>query len=126
MIHAALTAFIIGAVLDWMLGDPGWLPHPIRGIGLLIRRLETLLRRIPHERIAGCLLVCGVLVATVSTVVLSLQWAGIIAATYWIFTSLAVRSLDRESHEVIEALRRGDLDQARALVGRLVGRDTND
>ena len=125
MIHAALTAFIIGALLDLMLGDPRWMPHPIRGIGLLIQRLEKLLRRIPHERIAGCLLVCGVLMATVSTVELSLRWAGLIAATYWIFTSLAVRSLDRESHEVIDALRHGDLDQARALVGRLVGRDTN-
>src|SRR5947207_9659412 len=126
MIHAGLTAFMIGAGLDLVIGDPRWLPHPVRGIGLLINRLEKLMRRISHERIAGCLLVGGVLIATVSVVIFSLRWAGIIAAAYWIFTSLAVRSLDRDSHEVIDALRRGKLDHARALVGRLVGRDTND
>src|SRR4029077_20700941 len=33
--------------------------------------------------------------------------------------------LDQESHKVIRALRHGDLEKARQLIGRLVGRDTN-
>src|SRR5437764_4521351 len=103
-----ITAFIIGVSLDLVIGDPRWIPHPIRGIGLLIQRIEQLLRRIRHEKIAGCLLVCGVLLTTVGVVMFSLQWAGAVAATYWIFTSLAVRSLDDDSHAVIDALRRGE------------------
>jgi adenosylcobinamide-phosphate synthase len=125
MIHVTITAFIIGAVLDLILGDPRWFPHPIRGFGLLISALERLLRKLPYERAGGCILVCGVLVIVITAVALSLKFGGVIAVAYWIFTSLAVRSLDQESHKVIEALRRGDLDHARLLVGRLVGRDTN-
>jgi adenosylcobinamide-phosphate synthase len=123
--HVTITAFIIGAVLDLILGDPDWFPHPIRGIGLLINALERLLRKLPYERVGGCILVCGVLAIVIIAVALSLKFGGVIAAAYWIFTSLAVRSLDQESHKVIKALRRGDLDHARLLVGRLVGRDTN-
>jgi len=51
---------------------------------------------------------------------------GFLAAAYWIFTCLAVRSLDHESNKVIQALRSGDLPRARTLVGHLVGRDTKD
>jgi adenosylcobinamide-phosphate synthase len=125
MIHVTITAFVIGAVLDLVLGDPQWLPHPIRGIGLLISGLERLLRKFRYERLGGCLLVCGVLFVVSTIVVLTLRFGGVIAAAYWIFVCLAVRSLDQESHKVIKALRHGDLENARQLVGRLVGRDTS-
>jgi adenosylcobinamide-phosphate synthase len=125
MTRVTITAFIIGAALDLIIGDPQWLPHPIRGIGLLISSLERLLRKFRYERLGGCTLVCGVLFIVSTIVILTLRFGGVIIAAYWIFTCLAVRSLDQESHKVIEALRRGDLDQARLLVGRLVGRDTN-
>lgn len=110
--------------MDLILGDPRWLPHPIRGIGLLIRGLERLLRKLPNERLGGCALVCGVLFVVTAIVTLTLRFGGTALAAYWIFTCLAVRSLDQESNKVIAALRRGNLDDARVLVGRLVGRDT--
>ena len=115
-------ALALGALLDLLLGDPRWLPHPIRGIGLLIETLERLLRKIPYEKLAGCILVGSVLVVVVTVVIATPRWA----AVYWIFTCLAVRSLDQESNEVIKALRSGDLERARTLVGRIVGRDTKD
>jgi len=59
-------------------------------------------------------------------VTLTLHWGGFAVAAYWIFTCLAIRSLDQESHKVIAALRMGDLNRARILVGYLVGRDTKD
>jgi adenosylcobinamide-phosphate synthase len=124
MIHATITAFIIGAALDLLLGDPQWLPHPIRGIGLLISAMERTLRKLPHERLGGCALVCGVLAVVIAIVILTLRFGGAVAGTYWIFTSLAVRGLDDESHKVIDALRRGELGLARVMVSRLVGRDT--
>src|SRR5713226_5802885 len=104
MIHVTATAFIIGALLDLILGDPRWFPHPFRGIGLLINALERLLRKLPYDRLSGCILVCGVLVIVITAVALSLKFGGVIAAAYWIFTSLAVRSLDQESQRVIQAL----------------------
>ena len=123
MTHVTITAFIIGAALDLAFGDPRWLPHPIRGIGLLVNTLERLLRKSRYERLGGCVLVFTVLFIVSTFVILTLRGGGIIAA-YWIFMCLAVRSLDQESHKVIEALRRGDLENARVLVGQLVGRDT--
>ncbi len=115
-----IYALSLGALLDLLLGDPRWLPHPVRGIGLLIQTLERLLRKIPYEKLAGCILVGAVLVIVIAVVMATLPWA----AVYWIFTCLAVRSLDQESNKVINALRKGNLEQARTLVGNLVGRDT--
>jgi len=126
MIYPTTTALALGALLDLLLGDPRWLPHPIRGIGLLINVLERLLRRIRYEKAGGCILVCAVLVIVVSMVAVTLHWGGLLVAAYWIFTCLAVRNLDQESNKVIAALRDGDLHQARRLVAFLVGRDTSD
>jgi len=124
MIYATTTALLIGAALDLLLGDPRWLPHPIRGIGLLIQVLERLLRKLRNERAAGCLLVILVLNIVVVIVYATLYFGGLPVAAFWIFTSLAVRTLDRDSNKVIAALRDGNLDRARSLVGNLVGRDT--
>jgi adenosylcobinamide-phosphate synthase len=124
MLYATATTLTIGALLDLLLGDPRWLPHPIRGIGRLIQILERIFRRLPHERLAGITLVLTVLLAVTTIVTATLYWASGIAAAYWIFTSLAVRSLDQESNKVIRALREGDLDKARKLLAYIVGRDT--
>src|SRR5262249_49178787 len=70
-------------------------------------------------------LVILVLTTVVTIVSASLYVGGIAVAAFWIFTSLAVRTLDRDSNKVIAALRDGDLDRARSLVGNLVGRDTH-
>ena len=126
MFYATTTALILGALLDLVLGDPRWLPHPIRGIGLVIRALERLLRKIPYEKASGCALVLAVLFVVVAVVTVTLRWGGLLVAAYWVFSCLAVRSLDQESNRVITALRNGNLDRARTLVGHLVGRDTKD
>jgi len=57
MIYATTMALVLGPALDLLLGDPRWLPHPIRGIGLLIHALERLLRKNSYEKVSGCLLV---------------------------------------------------------------------
>jgi adenosylcobinamide-phosphate synthase len=44
---------------------------------------------------------------------------------YWIFTLLAIRDLDAHSTAVIRALRAGNIQAARALLSRIVGRDTS-
>ena len=124
MIYPTTTALALGVLMDLLLGDPRWLPHPIRGMGLLIKALEGFLRNIRYEKVSGCILVCAVLVTIVSAVIVTLHWGGFLVAAYWIFTCLAVRNLDQESNKVIAALREGDLHRARTLVGYLVGRDT--
>jgi len=125
MIYPTTMVLGLGVLTDLLLGDPRWLPHPIRGIGLLIKVLERLLRKVRNEKVGGCILVFVVLFTVVTLVTFSLYWGGFLVAAYWIFTCLAVRSLDQESSKVIAALRDGDLHRARTLVGYLVGRDTS-
>ena len=37
-------ALLGGCALDWLFGDPRWLPHPVRLMGRMIAWLEGLLR----------------------------------------------------------------------------------
>ena len=124
MIDAAPLELAAGALLDVLAGDPHWLPHPISGIGVVTSSFERLLRKIPYEKASGCLLPVLVLLVVIAVVTFTLRWAGAAAAVYWIFSCLATRGLDQESKRVIHALQHGDLDRARTLVGRIVGRDT--
>src|SRR5207237_10702154 len=108
-------------------GGARWLAQPIRGIGLLGKALERLLRKegsLRHEKMRGCVLVCAVLFIVVAFVTFTLRWGGFLIATYWIFTCLAVRSLDQESNKVIEPLLVGDIGRARTLAGQLGVRGT--
>ena len=41
-----VAAIVVGFILDLILGDPHWLPHPICLIGNLISFLEKTLRRL--------------------------------------------------------------------------------
>jgi len=117
-----------GVAADLALGDPRWLPHPVSAIGRTAARMECLWRgsALPL-RIAGMgawlsvvSLACGAVYA--SLVLLPAPFIQI----YWIFSFLAVRSLDDHAMAVVRALRTGDLPSARAAVSRIVGRDTAD
>ena len=44
MIRYRLISILIGAGLDSLIGDPQWMPHPVRLMGALISALEKLLR----------------------------------------------------------------------------------
>lgn len=60
-----LFAIIVGFILDLLIGDPRWLPHPICLIGNLISFLEKLLRSILEKArvavVGGAVLVILVL-----------------------------------------------------------------
>ncbi len=113
------TQLLCGAALDLALGDPRWLPHPVRGIGWLIMRFEPLCRHLPLY-LGGAVLWLLVVGLSASIVWLTLPWLAI----FWIWTFLAVRDLDVQSMRVIVALRDGDLVQARERLSMIVGRDT--
>ncbi len=134
MFHIA--ALVLGFVLDMLLGDPQWLPHPIRAIGWLISKCENMLRHIfpaskAGQRAAGVVLV--ILVAGISTVLAVLllwaaysvsPWLGLIVETVICYQMIATRSLEVESTKVARALERDGLKAGRAAVAMIVGRDT--
>ena len=131
-----LFALLLGFLLDLLLGDPRWLPHPIRAIGALIAGLEKLLRKIfpknqGGELAGGVALVILVLLLSGGFTLLVLWlcgkvglWLRFLAETILCFQLLATRSLKGESMKVYKALKAGDLEGARYAVSMIVGRDT--
>ena len=108
-------------VLDLALGDPRWLPHPVRAIGWLIAKCESVVRRsgVPF-RFGGVVLCSAVTAVTAGVVHTTLPYANI----YWAYSFLALRSLDFEATKVIRTLQSGELAAAREQLGMIVGRDT--
>src|SRR5450830_841706 len=128
-----LTYQILAAVaLDLLVGDPRWLPHPVRGIGWLAQRLERPTRcLIRNEKAAGIVTVLlVVLTAGVSAWGL-IYIAGLchplaadLVSIILIYTTIAARDLARHSGAVFRALAAGNLGAARQCVAKIVGRDT--
>lgn len=127
-----LAAFL----LDALVGDPYWLPHPVRWMGREIAFLErTLRKRFPAtpqgEKTGGFLMAALVLLTfcgcTAALLYIAKRWC---APLDWVLSVvlccyfLAARSLAAESGKVYAALRHGTLEEARAAVSMIVGRDT--
>ncbi len=110
-----------GVLLDLLIGDPQWMPHPVRGIGYAASLFERFWRwtGLPL-RLAGTLFWVSVVGLTVFLVRLTLPWANV----YWAYALLACRDLDVEAGRVITALQRRNLPQAREKLSWIVGRDT--
>jgi adenosylcobinamide-phosphate synthase len=134
MMNDYLTIQIaIAFVLDIMIGDPRWLPHPIRIIGRCIEYLEKVLRSIfASERMAGIFLT-GIIVLgsyLITFKIISIFYGfgtvwGIAVSIIIIFYSLSIRDLLNETRGVLKALKSGNLPKARSNLSRIVGRDTH-
>ncbi len=126
-IHLALAV-----ALDFLIGDPPALPHPVRAMGTLALWLETRLRRlVRNRRLAGVCTVLLVLLVTGGTaaglllLARRLPWpAGDIAAVIILYYGIAARDMLRHSRRVYAALAASDLPLARRRVAMIVGRDT--
>jgi len=124
---------LIAVGLDLVLGDPRWLPHPVKGIGWLAARLEWLTRRlIPWARMAGVVTALVVCVTVGAAAWGAIRVAGMahpiaadVVSIVLIYTTVAARDLARHSMAVFRPLAAGDLDEARKQVSMMVGRDTD-
>lgn len=118
--------------LDLALGDPRWLPHPVRLIGFMATTLETnLVYLLGRTYLAGflftALIVSGTWLATAALLAAITGWdwpAGLVAETFVLYTTLAARDLAAESAQVHRALTNNDLPRARRALAMIVGRDT--
>ena len=132
IVYGALLSFL----LDLLLGDPAWMPHPVVYMGKVISWSEKRLRtRFPAtekgEFRAGLLLaVClPLLTVAVSGGAVWLLWKvhptlGFFLNVLWGWQALAMRDLRKESVNVFRKLREDTLPAAREAVGRIVGRET--
>lgn len=138
-----IFAFIAGFVLDLLIGDPHFIPHPVRLIGSLISFLdkglncdagynisEKKLNLIKYKR--GMLLAFTVIFATFAISVIIIVaaysinlYAGVIAEAVMTWQILATKCLRVESMRVYDALRTDGVDAGRRAVSMIVGRDTS-
>ncbi len=132
MITYHITAMAAGFLLDFLLGDPYWLPHPIRAIGSLIGWLEHKWNH-PEEKNSRKGTVMVLLILAVTGSVTFLLWAGayrvhpllgVVVESIMTYQILATKCLKTESMKVYDALQKQDLEAARKAVSMIVGRDT--
>ncbi len=125
-------AIYLSLLLDYLLGDPKFLPHPVVLVGKLIAFYEKLLYPAERDRRfrRGALLAALVLL-TVGLVLAALLWmvarwplAQFALGVYLLYAALAWRSLQVEPGYVAAALRAGNLPRARKMLSYVVGRDT--
>ncbi len=127
---------LAAASLDAVVGDPRWFPHPVRGIGLVIRWCDNNVRKVSCHpsvlRAAGIVLGLGLplSVFVVSREVMVVAdsiawWLGSLLSIGLAWTTLAVRDLWDHVQAVRKQLDRGNLPEAQRAVGMIVGRDTD-
>ncbi len=130
-----LLQLLSAVFLDLLVGDPAWLPHPVRVIGRLCGLSEKLTRSLfTNLYLAGLTTVLIVLSLTVAVVLLLLKGAtevspffGATLAVILLYTTIATKDLLRHSNAVYVYLGpSGTLENARKAIAMIVGRDTRD
>ena len=123
-----ILSLLIGWVLDLLLGDPAWLPHPVVGFGKMISFGEKRFNKGSHRMLKGALMAI-ILIGFVFTltwlICLPLTSYFLLLTSILIFYCLAGTTLIREVREVFRAVDRS-LEEGRKQVARIVGRDTSE
>lgn len=129
---SAAVLLLLALALDWLMGDPRWLPHPVRLIGVAIAALDRKLNR--PERGERTRLIRGL----VSALALSAAAAGIGLGLHHLARAIpygwaievalaalmiAQRDLFDHVRKVARALERDGLVAGRCAVAHIVGRD---
>lgn len=114
----------IAYLLDLLFGDPYWFPHPVRWIGKWIEILEKFLYHFENKYVSGIFL----WIFTVSTTFLFayLFSRSEVLEIFFLYTTLATKSLASEGKKVVNLLEEGDLEKAKKELSYLVSRDTKE
>jgi len=130
-----LSWYILPAafVLDFLLGDPRILPHPVRWMGMAIERLEPPFRRIRIDlTLSGALFAAVLILGTwlLAFLVLAIAhrvhpfFKGVLVVIL-IYYCMLGSSLDSAGMEVKHCLRQKKVQAAKEKVAMIVGRDIN-
>jgi adenosylcobinamide-phosphate synthase len=131
--EGSALALALAVALDMMIGDPRWLPHPVRWMGRAIEALEPRFRRLPLRPLVSGALMATLLVASVWGGCLLLihitasihPAAGILVETAMIYACICARSLADAALAVSKALAESGIDAGRRAVSMIVGREVD-
>lgn len=121
--------------LDWIIGDPEWMPHPVRLIGTCTEAGEKILRGRDgefYDLLGGGLMTMAITVGSGLVAYKAIKqakrrnrWFGSAFEIALAASCLATRNLVDEARAVLAALDAEDLNVARRRLARIVGRDTD-
>ncbi len=121
----------LAVLLDYFLGDPRDVPHPVVFIGKIVSLGERLFYPIKRKRAAGFLFfffnlaLVGAVIGVLLFVASFHPYVYFIVNLYFLYTSLSWGSLKKETSYSVKALAKGNLAAARTHVSYVVGRDTD-
>ncbi|WP_245712495.1 adenosylcobinamide-phosphate synthase CbiB [Anaerobacillus alkalilacustris] len=128
-----LLIVVAGVIVDLVIGDPRWLPHPVIQIGKLISALEKRCNQGGKRRLKGVMLTAVVITIVFVVTFLVVRFAyqlhffvGVLVEVYFISTTIAIKGLRTAGLEVYIPLSQGNLKEARTKLSMIVGRDTKD
>jgi adenosylcobinamide-phosphate synthase len=131
MIEAAWYVLAAAFVLDFFLGDPRYLPHPVVGMGNAIGFFEPRFRQAFKNPLTaggfftfflvGLTYVQVLILITLTAWIHPLLGAGV--QTVLLFFCFSVKGLKHAAMAVAKPLARKDLTAAREKIGLIVGRD---
>ena len=123
-----ILPLLIGWLLDLLLGDPAWLPHPVVGFGKMIAFGERHLNKGRYRKTKGALMAICLIAFVFALTWLLLSklppFGRVGVESLLVFFCLAGTTLIREVRQVFLAVDRS-LDEGRRQVARIVGRDTS-
>lgn len=146
MYEIPIILLILAYIADLIIGDPEWLPHPVRWMGRLIELLDKRLNKCQgifgkeefsekaidwSMRIKG--IVLGLIVIGTSTYLAYLfiesskKIHPLFLALAWIYTAyttFAIKDMWIKARAVLQELEMGSIDVARNRLSMIVGRDT--
>ena len=126
-----ICSIALAYILDFIFGDPLWLPHPIVAFGKSISFFEKKLNKGSYKYLKGALgviLLCSLtfffffFIMHFATKISF--WSFALLNTIFLFYGLANKTLIKECKLVFKALYENGLEAGRKQIARLVGRDT--
>lgn len=132
MMETAWYILVTAFLLDFFLGDPRYLPHPVVGMGNAISFFEPRFRRLFKNPLTAGIFFALFLVGAVYLLAwVSIRWAGSIhplagvgVQAVLLFFCFSVKGLKDAAKAVAAPLSSKDLAAARENVAMIVGRET--
>lgn len=128
--NIAISALLIGFLLDSVLGDPRWLPHPIRWFGKIISHCENKWNTGKNKIFKGAIVSIGLinlvwfLLFIVFHYLKPYPYVTFVFSSIGVFYGLANHSLIKEAWKVEMVLRNEGINAARSQLSFIVGRNT--
>ncbi len=132
-VEGPALSLTLAVALDMLLGDPLWLPHPVRWMGKAILWAEPRFRALPFgPMVTGSLMAASLVIFAwiASTVIVRASISvhpacGVLVQALMLFTCISARDLADAAMAVGKTLERSGLAAGRRTVSMIVGREVD-